>query len=389
MRSLKFGLFGCAITALVGTIAAAGCSADGTSGDLLAKQDADPTDPSAQGPVLPSENPNPVEDEPTDAGKKDSGKDAGKADASKDAGPPPPDEGAACLTPNQIFKRTCGLCGSQEAVCLVGDDGGANKVSPYGDCTNEIAGGCHPGETEDVACGNCGTQKRTCSNSCTWTTTQCTGQPTQSCTPGSVELISAGCAADVYRQKSCKADCTWDNVSATCSAPPSFVIVPPTVGSVSSTVTALSSANVTMRGPTSGICPLTSWPSTSLPPPATPYAYIEVRNTQSKTVKVSIYNSQATGGPVIDTVMVAYDGTSAPTTEAARKNCKGSANDFGDTALTGDSDFAALSGTNAVTIAPSSSVMVYFASYDAYSAANPSATTGKIKLNVKTESVTP
>jgi hypothetical protein len=92
---------------------------------------------------------------------------------------------------------------------------------------------------------------------------------------------------------------------------------------------------------------------------------------------------------VIDTVMTAYPGTAIPTTEAARRACTGGYSDFGTTALTGDDDFASLDGTKAVTIPANSSVQVYFASYDPFDASNPNATTGMLKLNVKTESVAP
>ncbi|MDF2695842.1 MAG: hypothetical protein K0S65_4225, partial [Labilithrix sp.] len=282
-----------------------------------------------------------------------------------------------------IFKRSCGMCGTQEAVCLANADNSAGgTVSPYGECKNQVVNGCLPGSTEDVACGNCGTQKRTCNNYCAWSQTACTGQPTNSCTPGSVELLSAGCNANTYRQKSCKASCTWDNISATCTAPPTFVLVPPTAGGVTSTIAVLSESKTNARM-SSGTCPLT------ITTTVTPYAYIEVRNTNPKAATVSIYNSQATGGPVIDTVMVAYKGTAIPTSEAARKACTGSYNDYGTSSLTGDGAFASLDGTRAVTIPANSSVQVYFAAYYAYDSSDPTESTGMIKLNVKTESIAP
>jgi hypothetical protein len=383
MRSIKSGLLGVAVAGLLGAFAVVGCSASGDTGDIGGPAtDNDPTEPGA---VLPGASDE--EDDPPakDGGKKDAGKDSGKKDAAKDAGPPPPAEGTVCKTPNEIFKRTCGNCGKQEAVCLADTSGTAGTVSPYGECTNQVVNGCSPGSTEDIPCGNCGTMKRTCNNYCAWSNATCTGQPAQSCTPGSVELLSAGCNANEYRQKSCKATCTWDNVSLTCSAPPTFVLVPPTAGGVNSTIAVFSSTKTTARMPSYGTCPLTAAISTTI----TPYTYIEVRNTNPKAVTVSLYNSQATGGPIIDTVMAAYDGVAIPTTEAARKACKGSMGDYGTSALTGDADFASLDGTKAITIPANSSVQVYFASYYAYDASTPGESTGMIKLNVKTETVAP
>ncbi len=388
MRSLKSGLFGCVVAGLLGTFAVVGCSASGDTGFIDPTTSTDPTegDDDQRGAVLPPSNSDEDDDDdrPADAGKKDGGKDAGKKDAGKDAGPPPPDEGENCPTANDIIKRSCGTCGTQEAVCLANSDGSAGgKVSPYSECKGQVVDGCMPGTVEEVACGNCGKQKRTCNAYCGWTNNgTCTGQPTNSCTPGSVELLGAGCGSNLYRQKSCKADCTWDNISATCFAPPTFVNAPPTVGGVNSTVAILSSTQTIARAGT-GTCPVTI--STSV----TPYAYIEVRNPNPKAITVSVYNSQAPGGPVIDTVMVGYSGSNVPATEAARKNCVGSGNDSGNSTLTGSTSFASLDGTRALSIPANGSAQVYFASWYSYDANDPSKSTGMIKLNVKTESVAP
>lgn len=392
MRSIKTGLLGFAVASLLGTLAVVGCSADGATEDVVPTTGTDNTNPEQPGAQLPA-NSSSGDPDPgtggTDAGKKDAGKDAGKADAAKDAGPPPPNEGDACPTADVIFKRTCGKCGTQEAVCLASGSGTGGTVSAYGDCKAEVVNGCVPGTTESVACGNCGTQQRTCNNYCAWSTAACTGQPANSCTPGAVELVGAGCPADQYRQRSCQAACTWNNFSATCSPPPTYVLVPPTVGSTNSTISVLRSTQTAARLPSYGTCPLTAtaFPPTS--PTITPYAYIEVRNTLSKAVTVSVYNSQASGGPIIDTVMAAYPGATVPTTDAARRACVGSMGDYGNTSLTGDSEFASLDATKAVPIPANSSVQIYFASYSAFDAATPDDSTGMIKLNVRTETIAP
>lgn len=388
MRSVTSCLVGVAAAGLLGTCLVVGCSADGTAGDFdEPTRGTTPTDP-ASSQLPASSNGGGETPSLTDAGKRpDAGKPGVKADAGKDAAPPAPEEGEPCATPNVIFKRSCQLCGTQEAVCLASEDGGPNQVSPYGDCTNQVKDGCEPGTEEESPCGDCGTLKRTCGNKCTWTSTACLNQPQDHCTPGAVELLTAGCPADQYRQKVCKPTCIWDNVSAVCSAAPSYVLVPATPGSTNSTIAVLRSTQTAGRL-FLGSCPGGSY--STIASVLTPYAYVEVRNTNPKAVTVSIYNSQASAtSPIIDTIMAAYDGVAIPSTDAERKKCIKGVADDGNTALTGNTTFASLDGARAVTIAAGASVQVYFASYPAYDASSPKTSTGMVKLSVRTESVAP
>src|SRR4051812_17599178 len=111
MGSLKLRLLGIAIAALVGAHVVVGCSADGT-GDGGPILNDDPTDPGSPIPNTPAST---VEGSASgEAGVKT---DAGKSEGgTKEAGPPglppppPPAEGETCATPNQVFKRSCGLC---------------------------------------------------------------------------------------------------------------------------------------------------------------------------------------------------------------------------------------------------------------------------------------
>ena len=64
------------------------------------------------------------------------------ADVTVDVGKPPPAAGSACTTIGEIFKKGCGLCGTQEAVCE-----STKVVSAYGFCQGEVANGCAPGST--------------------------------------------------------------------------------------------------------------------------------------------------------------------------------------------------------------------------------------------------
>lgn len=379
MGRLRFGLLATALASTIGTVVFVGCAADGGDVDVPAVE---PQGPDAStNTTVPAWSSDAGEPEKPDAAppKKDGG--AVKSDAGVDAGPPLPVPGEPCPKPDQIVEKQCGACGKQSAVCLVGD-GGAGYWSDYGACSNETPNGCVPGQTETEACGNCGTRVRTCSKYCGWSITQCTGQPVDSCPPGSVELITAGCPAEMYRRKSCKADCTYNPVSVTCDDPPSVVDVPPTVGSVSWTV-AILSPNRKMPRLTGGVCPNPTVSST-----ITPYVYIQVRNPLPKAATVSIWNSTAPSGVIVDTTLGAYASETGPTVDASRKDCL-RLNSYGNSTLTGDSRFASLDGSQGVTIPAGGVVSVYVAADKSFDASKPTESTGPVRLNVRTESLAP
>lgn len=359
MSSLKSGLATIAFAGLCGTFAIVGCSADGTG--IL---DLSGTEPEEAGPQLPTGNPE-AGDEPVDAGKP---KDAGKEAAPPDAGPPPPVAGTPCPTPNEIQKKKCGACGVQETVCLA--EGTGAKWSEYGLCTGEIAGGCIPGTVVDQACGNCGTQKKTCSTSCVYTTSTCTGQPAMSCVPGSVEFSGAGCpTADVFLQRTCSATCTPGNFGGTCVAPPTSIVVGPTTGSVSSTIAILTADNVLPRF-SSFSCPGST--SSVSPTVSTPYSYVQITNPLAKAVNVTIATVLPPGGTTFGTTLAVYDGATGPTDPDARRVCLKTAYS--------SSGFTSLTATKAVTVAAGGTVSVYVAAYSA-------TTGGKVKLDVQTLSI--
>lgn len=357
MSSLKSGLATIAFAGLCGTFAVVGCSADGTG--ILDLSGGD--QPEEAGAQLPTGNPE-AGDEAVDAGKP---KDAGKEAAPPDAGPPPPVAGTPCTAVNEIKKKKCGACGTQETVCLA-DTSGA-KWSEYGLCTGEVAGGCIPGIAIDQACGNCGTQKKTCSTSCVFTTSTCAGQPPMSCVPGSIELSGAGCpSADVFLQRTCSATCTPGNFGGSCVAPPTSIAVGPTVGSISSTIAILTADNLLPRF--NGFsCPASASAfSTTI---STPYAYVQVTNPLAKAVTVTIATVLAPGGTTFGTSLAAYDGATGPTDAAGRMACL----------KTGysTSSFTSLAATKAVPIAAGGTVSVYVGAYAA-------ASVGKVKLDVQT-----
>ena len=366
MRSFKTGVVSIAFASVVGMAAVIGCSASG--GDDTTT-DGDPTDPTAPVATLPPGSGSSGTSGGTPTAK-DAGKDSGKKpDSGVDAGPPPPVPGDACVMANEVKTKSCGICGKATTICL--DDGTTKKWSDYSDCANELVGGCMPGTTQ--ACGNCG--MNTCNQFCAFTA--CTGQPVNSCAPGNVTLLAAGCPTGTYRQQECKADCTQGNASLTCDAPPTFVTVPTAVGGLTSSLITLSASQTIASLDYSSNCPAATVNTT-----LTPYNYFEVRNTTGKVAKVTVFHSQATGGTISDTIMAAYAGTTPPTTAAQRKACVAGVGDSSSMSLTGDSDFAALTDTDAVTIPAGESVMIYSANYSA-----TSGTLGLFKLNVRTDAL--
>lgn len=374
MNRLKSGLVAAALVASFGALAIVGCSADGSG----VSDEPAPAEPVESGTALPPKTDSGGATE--DAGK--TVKDAAPKDSAVDSGPPPPVPGTACTTVDEVRKKSCGACGTQSTICLT--EGTAAKWSVYSECEGQLAGGCIPGTILDEACGNCGTVKKTCTQYCAFTSSSCTGQPATSCVPGNVDLSSAGCSADEFRQRSCGAACTYGNFGASCAAPPTTIEVGPTQGSVTSTVAILTAAQ---QMPTiSG----TSCPNATLSTTKTsPYVYIQIHNPLAKAASISIYNSLATGGVAFKTALAAYDGNVSPTDAAGRAACL-KATTYGTSALTGDTKFASLDGTTkGVTIAAGATISVAVSAYNNYAAANPADTTGKVNLNVQTVAVLP
>ncbi len=397
MLSTKSFILVCLLGGLSGLAVAVGCGASGVADDLSSLQvPATPPDSGSGSPpstTIPPSNsgggegpddgdPEDGIDAGVDSGKKDAGpKDAG-TDAAQDAGLPAPTPGAPCAVANQKYQRTCGTCGKQSAVCIAKDGGAGGIVSDYGACRDEVANGCVPGTQETVACGNCGTQTRTCNAFCSWSSSGCQGQPAQSCTPNSVELDGLTCQDNLYRRRACSASCTWGNYSAQCEAPPSSLVAPLSIGGITTTYVNLTEDQTAqLLAVSARSCPLTSFATET-----TPYAYIEVKNEGPKAVTVSIFTAQPTGAPSLDTVLGVYQGTTIPTTAAARKACKGYVADDGTTTLTGSYNYASLDGAKAVTIPANSSVQVYVASYLTWGVTEVA---GTVKVGVKTESIAP
>ena len=112
-----------------------------------------------------------------------------------------------------------------------------------------------------------------------------------------------------------------------------------------------------------------------------------MHNPTAKTATVTVYNTTAPGGQIIDTVMTAYRGNVAPATEAERRACAFGPAGSSTAALTGDTRYAALTGTTAVVLAPGARAMVWMSANDNYNAADPAKTTGPVLLVARTDAL--
>ena len=375
MRSLKSGLVTFSIAGLCAVAVFVGCSADGGSGGIgdETTTEQDPTEGTAMlPPSSQDEDEAPAGNKPAPPAKKD----AGKTDSGYDAGPPPPVPGTACSTLNEIKKKSCGACGEQSTVCLATGDSGAGTWSDYSPCENELAGGCVPGTVVDEPCGNCGTVKKTCTQYCAWTSGACSGQPQNSCKPGTIEYSTAGCSTpSTYRNRTCGAACTWGGFSATCDEPnnPNKMTISGTVGQVVTAQWTLASTSTTKR-------PYGCSGGTPSSASNYPFVAVEVKNPTNQTAEISMYHSAVGGGTQLDTLIWVYKKTLPPSDDASLAACDFgvadsclSANPCGNTG--GNFDWA---GIEKVTIPPQGKILVYSAGYT-------STELGNFNLNLRTD----
>lgn len=363
---------------LVGLGFAAACAATGTADPFTEVDSGSSTEPEpgVTVPVQTDAGAEPKVDAGNkDAGKKDSGGGPSEAGADAASGVWAPDPGQPCPVPNAIIKRACGMCGTEEAVCLVDpNNASGGTVSSYGDCKNEVVNGCIPGTTTTEACGNCGTLTKTCSKYCGWSSTACQ-QPPNSCVPTLHEFTSAGCAANTFRTHECTNACTWTNYPATCAPLDFEITIATTQGGEVSGIFPLTASLVGKR--LTGTCPSATFSTTT----KHPYQYVEVINPTDKAVVVSVWNAQAPGGPVIDTVMAYYAGSTRPSNDAERKVCQKGPNDPCPPGLGCSNSFA---GVKDVPIPAFGSALIWFGSW--YEVGSGSSE-GNVKLVVRTESL--
>jgi hypothetical protein len=377
-----FASFFASSTLALALVLVVACSPVGTDEPVVVVDEAGATEPVPTSVLPPSNKPDATADDASTS--KDAGKAAAKDAATEsgvDAGKPAPNTGDACATLDEVFTRTCGICGTQQSLCLAKPDGTPGVVSDYSPCEHELAGGCTPGVSEDEACGNCGTRKRTCTQYCAWSTGACTGEPVDSCTPTMQDYTTAGCpSAGAVRKRACNATCSWSSFSATCTPLDFKLVVAGTPGDTVSGVFPLRATIADKR--MTGTCPNGFLSSTT----NHPYAYVELVNPTANPLTLSAWNTAATTtSPIIDTLMTWYPGNTKPTDDASRKACsKGIGDSCPSTLPCGDSKWAGLTAASAITLPPSSSVLLFFGSY--YAAGGSSTAEGPVKLVVRTDS---
>jgi hypothetical protein len=371
MRKFTSSLVTLGLAGMIAGGIAVGCSADGSTdipGDSTGT-DTNGTDPAEAG--TPST--------PTDNGggggmaNQGGGVDAGKGGA-KDAGKGGNTGDSGSSTLNTIYTRSCGFCGSQQAVCLA--NGAAGKVSDYSACSGEVADGCAPGSMMMEACGLCGTHQKICQNNCQWQAGSCTNEPMNACSPGLINNSGAGCSAGTYRQQTCGNDCKYGNFTMSCGAFVNPVTLQvPAVGAVVSAAQDIEP----VVGKSWGLGITSTCPATTVKAD-NPMDYIELDNNTGKAAKVTIYQSAAPGGSELDTVLFVYNGSSPPADDASKKACVGKVSDScATTALCGSASTFTFASLASVAIPAGGKILVYSSAY--------SSDTGKMMINVKTESL--
>jgi hypothetical protein len=110
----------------------------------------------------------------------------------------------ACMT-GTTQMQACGNCGTQTRTCVNGAWGA------YGTCAGQ--GVCAPGAVSSQSCGNCGTQSRTCGTSCQWSAFgACAGQGV--CAPGAVSSQACGNCNLGTQSQTCNSSCQWPGFGA-------------------------------------------------------------------------------------------------------------------------------------------------------------------------------
>lgn len=115
------------------------------------------------------------------------------------------DEPEGACMPGERTRTTqgCPPGSSQDAVC---DE--ACRFRPTDRCESDEC--ATPGEVEEVACGLCGTRRRTCSTDLLWQYEPCMNEGV--CEPGGMREVS--CGACGTRQERCLASCEWDSAAS-------------------------------------------------------------------------------------------------------------------------------------------------------------------------------
>ncbi len=247
------------------------------------------------------------------------GSDADGSDAlSGDAADALAPQGSPCATPGTIEQRPCGFCGTQMRICL---DLGAGPVwQAWGSCNGEVKDGCVAGTTFLERCGNCGQRQVQCTSTCTKVVGLCS-EPANACEPGFIEYAEAlSCDAGTGRTRKCDdppADggpggCSWGNYSLTCVSAPTELLIPTNIGDAYGTAFKLTGSTPrVVQNATDGGCYLYGSGYNVV------YAYIKVRNSNSKAALVTIWGTPQWDAGTNGMMLYAYPPTPNPVTDWA------------------------------------------------------------------------
>lgn len=109
-------------------------------------------------------------------------------------------------------------------------------------------------------------------------------------------------------------------------------------------------------------------------------------NPGAQSATISAWNSQAAGGAIINTVLTAY--VAQPTTDEELRACEKGAGDYCPTSTLpcGDSQFGALTGTNALVIPAGASRVVAITTYEPQGTVG-AITEGPVTLTLRTDAL--
>lgn len=115
-------------------------------------------------------------------------------------------------------------------------------------------------------------------------------------------------------------------------------------------------------------------------------AFVRVENPNAQGVKLSVWNAQAPGGAIMNTVLVGY--ASRPTSDDALRACEVGAGDYCSTSALpcGDSKFGALTGATALVVPAGGSRVVAITSYYPQGTAGETIE-GAVVLGVRTDAL--
>ena len=111
--------------------------------------------------------------------------------------------GGACQCTPSCVQKGCGDdgCGGSCGECPPG------LVCKNYQCVEGIPNECNPGEKEEVDCGLCGTQSRSCNAEGIWSSwSECVGEGM--CAPGDLQAQECGLCGE--KNRVCNASCKWD-----------------------------------------------------------------------------------------------------------------------------------------------------------------------------------